>query len=77
MKSGRNFFFNTIQEKNFLTVLLILGVVGSILIVSLLNTFIYYQLTEDEFSQGVEVTNIKPHFSITESNPINIDGNGL
>ena len=76
MKSGRNFFINTIKEKNFLTVLLILGVVGSILIVSLFNTFISSHLAEDEFSQGVEVININPHFSLTEYDPISIDGNG-
>jgi parallel beta-helix repeat protein len=76
MKTGHKFFLNTVQEKKFLTVLLILGVVGSILIASMFNTFISYHLTEDEFSQGVDVININPHFSLTERDPLSIDGNG-
>ncbi|MFX0209735.1 MAG: right-handed parallel beta-helix repeat-containing protein [Candidatus Hodarchaeota archaeon] len=76
MKTGHDLILNTIQGKRFSTVLLILGVVGSILIVSMLNTFISYHLTEDEVFLGVEVSNINPHFSLTDHNPINIDGNG-
>ena len=76
MKSERDFFLNAIKEKKITRVLLVLGIVSSILIISLFNTFISYHLTEDEFSRGIEIENIKPHFSLTESNPIYIDGNG-
>ncbi|MFX1548161.1 MAG: NosD domain-containing protein [Promethearchaeota archaeon] len=76
MKTGLSFVLNTIQGKKISTILLILGILGSIQILFTLNAFIYYHLTEDEFSQGVKVINNNPLFSLNEHNPINIDGNG-
>ncbi|MHA2347173.1 MAG: hypothetical protein ACXACP_10675, partial [Candidatus Hodarchaeales archaeon] len=60
MKSGTYFFLNSIQEKKFSKVLLLLGIVSSILILSLLNAFISNHLTENELSQGLEMINSKP-----------------
>ncbi len=69
------FIFFTVKKIKILMILFLIGFTGSILISFIYNTSLPNSLVESELSQGEEIINIIPHYSLTESDTIFIDGN--